>query len=249
MNTKEAHQKVGVTHNAPLLGLPVQYKAGSNGKENMQKKSEFKRIPYAAPNTPISTEASSSEISFSGICGSQWVTEYMESFGFPQLPRPAPPKKPAPPKASFRKLQRPPHPRTEYQTVFGPKKNQSSRGSLMLPPIHQSPQRHPLQKSPSVASGRVPKPAPRKTEQFILPHGPDVEASCGSQWVTEYMESFGFPQLPRPAPPKKPAPPKASFRKLQRPPHPRTEYQTVFGPKFRTADFDVLLYRQLHGTA
>ncbi|KAG7320896.1 hypothetical protein KOW79_015311 [Hemibagrus wyckioides] len=69
MNTKEAHQKVGVTHNAPLLGLPVQYKAGSNGKENMQKKSEFKRIPYAAPNTPISTEASSSEISFSGICG------------------------------------------------------------------------------------------------------------------------------------------------------------------------------------
>ncbi|KAG7320895.1 hypothetical protein KOW79_015310 [Hemibagrus wyckioides] len=157
MNTKEAHQKVGVTHNAPLLGLPVQYKAGSNGKENMQKKSEFKRIPYAAPNTPISTEASSSEISFSGI----WcVNTYINR-----------------------------------------------------------------------TAGRVPKPAPRKTEQFILPHGLDVEASCGSQWVTEYMESFGFPQLPRPAPPKKPAPPKASFRKLQRPPHPRTEYQTVFGPK------------------
>ncbi|XP_026989460.1 uncharacterized protein LOC113634591 isoform X1 [Tachysurus fulvidraco] len=95
---------------------------------------------------------------------------------------------------------------------------------------------------------RVLQPVQRETGQCILPHGACVDASCRTQWVTNYMENFCFSQnacsltSQRKSAPRPPS----NFRKL-RPATQRTEYQAAFGPKVLSAKFDFRLFIQLHG--
>ncbi|XP_026989485.1 uncharacterized protein LOC113634591 isoform X2 [Tachysurus fulvidraco] len=97
-------------------------------------------------------------------------------------------------------------------------------------------------------AGRVLQPVQRETGQCILPHGACVDASCRTQWVTNYMENFCFSQnacsltSQRKSAPRPPS----NFRKL-RPATQRTEYQAAFGPKVLSAKFDFRLFIQLHG--
>ncbi|XP_034167367.1 uncharacterized protein LOC117599196 [Pangasianodon hypophthalmus] len=103
--------------------------------------------------------------------------------------------------------------------------------------------------------GRVLRPVQQETLEHVKAHQPDINTPCGSQWVTEYTGNFGFPQVVHPpCALKNTAHPLASV--FQSTPatlfadkYRRTEYQAVYGPKIRTAHFNVTLYRQIHGTA
>ncbi|KAB5567463.1 hypothetical protein PHYPO_G00233070 [Pangasianodon hypophthalmus] len=97
--------------------------------------------------------------------------------------------------------------------------------------------------------GRVLRPAQHETLEREKAHQPDMNTPCSSKWMTEYMENFGFPKVVhQPRAPKETAhksTPNPKFADKYR----RTEYQAVYGPKIRTALFNVTLYRQIHGTA
>ncbi|XP_034159354.2 uncharacterized protein LOC117597004 [Pangasianodon hypophthalmus] len=103
--------------------------------------------------------------------------------------------------------------------------------------------------------GRGLRPAQQETLERVKAHQPDMNISRGSPWVTEYTENFSFPQTVHPTcASKKTAYPLASI--FQSTPatlfadkYRRTEYQAIYGPKIRTALFNVTLYRQIHGTA
>ncbi|KAF4088210.1 hypothetical protein AMELA_G00080710 [Ameiurus melas] len=98
-------------------------------------------------------------------------------------------------------------------------------------------------------------PAQQESLESISAHQPDINTPCGTRWVTEYTENIGSPQIVH-----LPRAPKKSARRLastfQRIPNPhfadkyrRSEYQAIYSPEIRTAQFNLTRYRQLHGTA
>ncbi|KAK3564736.1 hypothetical protein QTP86_024868 [Hemibagrus guttatus] len=85
--------------------------------------------------------------------------------------------------------------------------------------------------------GHVLRRAHQETLEGRMCHQPDMKTTSGSQWMTEYKEHFGFPQLVHaPRLPKKPVHhvatnlrdnPEARFADKHR----RTEYQSAYGRK------------------
>ncbi|XP_017329011.3 uncharacterized protein LOC108268498 [Ictalurus punctatus] len=209
-------------------------------------------------------------------CGTRWVTEYTENFGLPQPVR-LTPEKTAHWKASIFYSTRNPHSadkcrHTEYQALYSPETDQclqtdqcSQTDQCLPPPLGKATARHcpkasTLRGAPPTAStkalpGRKLLPAQQERLERIKAHQPDINTPCGTRWVTKYTENVGSPQIVRlPRAPKKTACRLAStFRSIPNPhfgdKYRRSEYQAIYGPEIRTAQFNLTLYRQLHGTA
>ncbi|XP_053484026.1 uncharacterized protein LOC128609539 isoform X1 [Ictalurus furcatus] len=234
-------------------------------------------------------------------CGTRWVTEYVENFGLSQPVR-VPPVKTANWKASIFYSTHNHHSadkchHTEYQALYSPETDQCLPPPLVkatachcpqasTPPPTASTKALPekrmtlleqlkVQKNNTSGSAQVehvhklraptPPTVPRRGRRLlpdqqeslerIAAHQPDINTPCGTRWVTEYVENFGLSQ-----PVHLPCASKKSARRLvstfRRIPNPhfadkyqRSEYQAIYGPEIRTAQFNLTRYRQLHGTA
>ncbi|KAF7699097.1 hypothetical protein HF521_003839 [Silurus meridionalis] len=136
---------------------------------------------------------------------------------------------------------------TTYMESYGPQGDLPRAIRTMKPPFQNTPERCPVYQANYG----------RKKKQNLLPSSAEKNTTgcfqciSESKWMTHYTENFGFQRVVQQKPPKKvwtstfKTTPDTLFVDKYR----RTEYQAVYGPKFRTAHFNTTLYRQIHGTA
>ncbi|XP_060792603.1 uncharacterized protein LOC132895789 [Neoarius graeffei] len=188
----------------------------------------------------------------------KWLTEYRANFGFLQVHHLKKPTRDQYLTADSIRQAEDKNLCTSYQADYHHKTNQSLFPPLVKPTTHHHPQAAGLQDSHSGSTkagpGRVLRPARQETLERIKADQPDMSTpSCyvESRWLTEYAEKYCH-RLPHP--PKETArvfpstfetTPTSLFADKYR----RTEYETAYGSKYRTRNFNITLYRQLHGTA